>query len=95
MMNMLNGFMKMVEPAAGKILENVAINFANEIISNGNQNSLTPKFDDTFAFIDKGSEIAGKVIAHNVKKMINNCECKPNNGSEYELAKSQKYYKTF
>lgn len=68
MNNILNSIFKAVEPAAGKILENVAIN----MILNNNESSEISlvEEDPTKMFIDQGAELAGRVIATSVKKFI-------------------------
>lgn len=83
-MGILNNLLKAIEPAAGQILTNVAVNM---LVENKNGNSNRDPIS-TDMFIDKSTEIATKAIANGVKKVINN---EPRVMDPYEYEKAQKY----
>lgn len=92
-MNILNTLKPLVEPAAGKILQNVAI---NTLLDN------TDKISESAGnmFRDSSSELAAKVITESLKNLNSNSEKESNYNTDmnidlYAMAQNIKFDKNF
>lgn len=93
-MNILSNVVKpLVEPAAGKILQNVAINALLD-----NTDKITESAGNMFR--DSSSELAAKVITESLKNLNSNSEKESNKTTDmnidlYTMAQNIKFDKNF
>lgn len=96
-LDILNNFVKpLVEPAAGKILQNVATNY---ILNNTSESKIGTECAKQL-FSDNSSKLVADVITSGINNIIKDQESNniTNSNTEldlYELAKNQKYDKSF